>query len=38
MLRAWRDRDRRLREGLDLPDALFHQLTRLAADSSKSAS
>jgi len=30
--RAWRDRDRRLREGLDLPDALFHQLTRLAAD------
>ena len=34
--RAWRDRERRLREGLDLPDPLFHHLTRLAADARSS--
>jgi len=29
--RAWRERERRLRGGIDIPDDLFEQLTRLAA-------
>jgi LDH2 family malate/lactate/ureidoglycolate dehydrogenase len=35
--RAWRDRERRLQEGVDLPDPLFQHLTRLAADARESA-